>query len=131
MGKRSDFERYERDAYATPPDAVSPLVPYLMAGNVRSFAEPCAGEGNLVRHLQSYGLRCVAKGDIANGRDALKWTINDCCRANILITKGEIFDDRTQVVMVFVDGKKYTPEAPPAGGRGGAATEDPGAGENR
>ena len=51
--------------------------------------------------------------------------------ANIVITKGEIFDDRTQVVMVFVDGKKYTPEAPAAGGRGGAPTEDPGAGDNR
>jgi hypothetical protein len=51
--------------------------------------------------------------------------------ANIVVTKGEIFDDRTQIVMVFVDGKKYTPEAPPAGGRGGPATDDPGAGGNR
>ena len=51
--------------------------------------------------------------------------------ANIVVTKGEIFDDRTQIVMVFVDGKKYTPEAPPAGGRGGPATDDPGAGGNQ
>jgi len=51
--------------------------------------------------------------------------------ANIVVTKGEIFDDHTQIVMVFVDGKKYTPEAPPAGGRGGPATDDPGAGRNR
>jgi hypothetical protein len=51
--------------------------------------------------------------------------------ANIVVTKGEIFDDHTQIVMVFVDGKKYTPEAPPAGGRGGPATDDPGAGGNR
>jgi hypothetical protein len=51
--------------------------------------------------------------------------------ANIVVTKGEIFDDRTQVVMVFVDGKKYTPEAPAAGGRGGPATEDPGPGGNQ
>jgi len=51
--------------------------------------------------------------------------------ANIVVTKGEIFDDRTQVVMVFVDGKKYTPEAPATGGRGGPATEDPGPGGNR
>ena len=51
--------------------------------------------------------------------------------ANLVVTKGEIFDDRTQVVMVFVDGKKYTPEAP-ATGRGGApATDDPGPGGNR
>ena len=51
--------------------------------------------------------------------------------ANIVVTKGEIFDGHTQIVMVFVDGKKYTPEAPPAGGRGGPATDDPGAGGNR
>jgi hypothetical protein len=52
--------------------------------------------------------------------------------ANLVVTKGEIFDDRTQVVMVFVDGKKYTPEAPATGGRGGApATDDPGPGGNR
>src|SRR5262249_15065214 len=35
---------------------------------------------------------------------------------------GEIFDDRTQVVMVYVAGKKYTPEAAAPGGRGGAAS---------
>jgi hypothetical protein len=32
---------------------------------------------------------------------------------------------------VFVDGKKYTPEAPATGGRGGPATDDPGPGGNR
>lgn len=51
--------------------------------------------------------------------------------ANIVVTKGEIFDNATQIVMVFVDGKKYTPEAPPAGGRGGPATDEPGAGGNQ
>jgi hypothetical protein len=50
--------------------------------------------------------------------------------ANLVVTKGEIFDDRTQIVMVFVDGKKYTPE-PPAAGRGGPATDEPGAGGNQ
>lgn len=52
--------------------------------------------------------------------------------ANLVVTKGEIFADGTQVVMVFVDGKKYTPEAPSTGGRGGApAADDPGSGGNR
>ena len=47
--------------------------------------------------------------------------------ANLVVTKGEIFDDRTQGVMVFVDGKKYTPEVAAPGGRGGAAaTAEPG-----
>ncbi|HUB77801.1 MAG TPA: amidohydrolase family protein [Bryobacteraceae bacterium] len=51
--------------------------------------------------------------------------------ANLVVTKGEIFDDRTQIVMVFVDGRKYTPEPPAMGGRGGPATEEPGAGGNQ
>jgi hypothetical protein len=52
--------------------------------------------------------------------------------ANLVLTKGEIFDDRTTVVMVFVDGRKYTPaETAAPGGRGGTATEEPGPGGNR
>ena len=40
--------------------------------------------------------------------------------ANLVVTRGEIFDDRTRVEMVFVDGVKYipAPEAAPPGGRG-------------
>lgn len=51
--------------------------------------------------------------------------------ANLVLTKGEIFDERTTVVMVFVDGKKYTPAQTSAPGRGGAATEEPEPGGNR
>jgi hypothetical protein len=43
--------------------------------------------------------------------------------ANVLVTRGDLFDDRTRVEMVFVDGKKHTP-APEAPGRGGAATTE-------
>lgn len=43
--------------------------------------------------------------------------------ANLVVTRGEIFDDRTRIEMVFVDGVKHTP-APEAPGRGGAATEN-------
>ena len=37
--------------------------------------------------------------------------------ANLVVTRGEIFDDRTTVEMVIVDGRKYTPapEAPAPG----------------
>ena len=35
------------------------------------FAEPCAGDGALIRHLEEFGLRCVFAGDIRNGQDAL------------------------------------------------------------
>jgi imidazolonepropionase-like amidohydrolase len=44
---------------------------------------------------------------------------------NLVVTRGDIFDDRTKVEMIFVDGVKYIPppETPPAGGRGAPATE--------
>jgi len=38
---------------------------------VRTFAEPCCGDGALVNHLEGFGLRCVYAGDIASGHDAL------------------------------------------------------------
>ena len=64
MGKRSSFERIPRDFYPTPAAAVPPLIPHLRG--VRTFAEPCCGDGALVRHLESHGLRCVYAGDIAD-----------------------------------------------------------------
>ena len=70
MGKRSNFERREADFYPTPRAAVVPLIPYLRG--IRTFAEPCAGDGALVRHLESFGLRCVYGGDIRDGQDALE-----------------------------------------------------------
>ena len=69
MGKRSTFERRESDFYPTPRAAMPPLVPYLRG--VRTFAEPCCGDGTLVRYLESAGLRCAYAGDIATGQDAL------------------------------------------------------------
>jgi hypothetical protein len=44
---------------------------------------------------------------------------------NLVVTRGDIFDDRTRVEMIFVDGKQYKPDAP-AGGRGMATTDEPG-----
>ena len=72
MGKRSfgQFQRRDRDAYPTPAAAVLPLIPHLRG--IRSFAEPCCDNGDLVRHLKSYGLRCLYQGDIATGQDALR-----------------------------------------------------------
>ena len=69
MGKRSSFERIPRDFYRTPEAVVLPLLTFLRG--VRTFAEPCCGDGALVRHLESFGLRCVYHGDIATGQDAL------------------------------------------------------------
>lgn len=70
MGKRSDFKRRPMDTYFTiDHDAVTPLCPFL--GSVKRFAEPCAGEGHLVRHLERVGLECVYRADLAEGVDAL------------------------------------------------------------
>jgi imidazolonepropionase-like amidohydrolase len=39
--------------------------------------------------------------------------------ANVIVTDGDLFEDRTRIVHVFVDGRKVEAEAPaPAGGRG-------------
>jgi hypothetical protein len=82
MGKRSNFERREADFYPTPRAAVVPLIPYLRG--IHSFAEPCAGDGALVRHLESFGLRCVYSGDIRDGQDAL--ALDDYGAADVIIS---------------------------------------------
>jgi hypothetical protein len=71
MGLRSSFPRVDRDFYPTPPAAAAPLIPYLRRDGIKTFAEPCAGAGDLVRHLESAGLHCVYRGDITDGQDAL------------------------------------------------------------
>ena len=69
MGKRSDFERRKNDAYQTPSYAILPLLPHLRG--VQTFAEPCCGEGKLLRFLCEQGLECTWWGDIETGQDAL------------------------------------------------------------
>ena len=46
---------------------------------------------------------------------------------NLVVTRGDIFDDRTRVEAIIVDGRKYAPaaDASPFGGRG-AVTDEPG-----
>lgn len=82
MGKRSDFKRREADFYPTLWAAVVPLIPYLRG--IRSFAEPCSGDGALVRHLESFGMRCAYSGDISTGQDAL--ALDDFGAADVIIT---------------------------------------------
>lgn len=71
MGKRSSFERIAHDAYATPREAVLPLIPWLEADGIETFAEPCCGDGALVQHLTAFGLQCRHASDLINGKDAL------------------------------------------------------------
>mgnify|MGYP003642326114 FL=1 len=69
MGKRSDFERRDRDFYPTPLEAARPLLRHLPSGT--HFHEPCSGDGDLIRHLEESGHKCVVSGDIVTGQDAL------------------------------------------------------------
>jgi len=62
VGKRSNFERRERDFYPTPYEAVVPLLPYLSPRT--KFTEPCAGNGALVDHLELAGHSCVWRSDV-------------------------------------------------------------------
>ncbi len=61
MGRRSNFERIDKDKYNTvDPRAVPPLIPHLLNG---MFVEPCAGKGCLVDMLTRHGLTCVYAAD--------------------------------------------------------------------
>ena len=50
MGKRSDYERKERDFYPTPLEAFLPVVPHLPYNF--TYIEPCAGDGTLIKHIE-------------------------------------------------------------------------------
>ena len=51
-----------------------------------TFAEPCCGDGALIRHLEAYGLCCVYSSDIETGQDALALTAAHCNGADAIIT---------------------------------------------
>lgn len=63
MGKRSNFERIEKDFYRTIDDrAMEVLAPYLKPET--AFIEPCAGAGDLIVQLCEYGHYCAEAWDI-------------------------------------------------------------------
>ena len=62
MGKRSNFDRNDRDFYPTPYEAILPLLGYLKPKS--TFVEPCAGDGRLVRHFEKHDHECVYACDI-------------------------------------------------------------------
>lgn len=61
MGKRSNFERRERDFYPTPKEAVIPLLPHWIniIPGVISFVEPCAGDLTLTNNIITLSRRNV------------------------------------------------------------------------
>lgn len=91
MGKRSNFKRRSQDAYDTPPEAVTPLLPWLP----REFAydEPCAGSLRLALALDeatdSNALLCLAsdiepREESVVRMDALQY--KPTCSAELIIT---------------------------------------------
>ena len=88
MGKRSEFQRRPMDAYQTiDPKAVTCLRPFLR--DIRFYAEPCRGEGWLVRQLNEAGLICLWSSDIADTDtpvDALDLTVDDLGSSDAIIT---------------------------------------------
>jgi hypothetical protein len=76
MGKRSDFEKRDRDYYPTPKAAVEPLLPFLP--EFVTFVEPCAGDGRLVKHfydLMGDDVECLGAYDIELPDDAPQWPV--------------------------------------------------------
>lgn len=64
MGKRSSFERVERDFYPTPYEAVVPLQKHIPIHS--TYAEPCSGTGDLIWHLFKMKFHCSWASDIEN-----------------------------------------------------------------
>lgn len=84
MGKRSNFEREKLDFYPTPVEAVTPLLPHLRANT--KFCEPCAGAGDLARHLEAHGHVCTSAFDVEPQNDTV-WR-NDASFALMADLKG-------------------------------------------
>ena len=92
MGKRSDFERKPRDYYCTPLAAVQPLIAHLPQSF--GFAEPCAGDGRLISHIETLHNSCSCvwasdiepQGDDLEELDALELSDEHLLGCDIIIT---------------------------------------------
>lgn len=83
MGKRSDFERIDKDFYRTiDPRAVAALAPHLPPRSI--IAEPCVGVGDLADALEQYGHDVPWRTDLSDGTDALE--IDDFGPIDMVVT---------------------------------------------
>ncbi|MRX32833.1 hypothetical protein [Aminobacter sp. MDW-2] len=70
MAKAKKYPDGPGNNHQTPYSAIPALLPHLHG--IRRFAEPCQGEGKLVRWLEYHGLECAYRGDIITGQDAME-----------------------------------------------------------
>lgn len=95
MSRYSDFEKLPRDKYYTPLEAFKPLIAFL-PDTPFGFAEPCAGNGKLIKHIESNTLgECVWASDIDPDEDSeedieildgLSLTAEHVSHADLIIT---------------------------------------------
>lgn len=92
MGKRSDFEKIDKDQYLTPEAAVRPLIPFLPKGGF-TFAEPCAGDGRLTDHIVKLtNGNCRLQQDIAPEQVLEMIRAKDWKVWNEDVSQGDAFD---------------------------------------
>jgi hypothetical protein len=84
MGKRSNFERIEKDFYPTPYKAILPLLPHLSKDVW--FYEPCCGANDLINHLETAGHTCIGSSDSEVDATTTKYNFNDLPRLDCFIT---------------------------------------------
>ncbi len=82
MGKRSDFERREKDFYETPYAAAQPLLPHLDKNT--KYIEPCAGNRKLISSLYMHD--CIGAYDISDYVDTQYVNFVDATEHNYGIT---------------------------------------------
>ena len=83
MGKRSDFERIEKDFYRS----IDPVIGQKLEFHIEpgaKYYEPCVGSFDLVRNLLY--LDCVGHSDITTGLDAFSITKETVVGADYIVT---------------------------------------------
>ena len=62
MGKRSDFDRKDKDFYITPREPIEVLIPHLIKGV--KYTDPCWGTGAIPNVLNGEIAECIAMNDL-------------------------------------------------------------------
>jgi len=104
MTKRAagKFEPSRNEYYPTPAKAIDPLIPHLRQAGVKTFVEPCVGEGHLRDYLVQNGFRCVNSGDINQTQrsDARRWGKENFKGADVVVTNTPWSHDLMEAIML-------------------------------